>query len=151
MFLERRAVAVVGASAIVVGTGLALAGCGPERIEHDQAVNYTAESLAQELVIRYRALQPSAQVSKLAPGQKVKKSGASKAAVSKKSMGKATKSALPSTIDDVLEDIKSKMTLIKGSSPAETTKKMIETVVADRTLKDADRAALSELVGRLDD
>jgi hypothetical protein len=72
--------------------------------------------------------------------------------VSKKSAEKKTaKKAVSTTIDDVIEDIESKISLIKGSSKVETTKKMIETISADRTLKDADRTTLTELVGRFDD
>jgi hypothetical protein len=36
------------------------AGCGSEPFEVDKAANYTPETLAQELILRYRALKPNA-------------------------------------------------------------------------------------------
>ena len=72
-------------------------------------------------------------------------------AVSKKSAPSATKKQASTTIDDVLEDIGSKIALIKGQSPTETAKKMSETIASDGSLDDSDKIALTELVGRLVD
>ncbi len=153
MSLGRRTVLLASASAFVMTLVMTEPGCSPEPMEHDQSANYTPESLAQELVFRYRSLQPDAQISKLPPRRKsTDKADSARPPVSKKSAEKKTaKKAVSTTIDDVIEDIESKISLIKGSSKVETTKKMIETISADRTLKDADRTTLTELVGRFDD
>ena len=52
---------------------------------------------------------------------------------------KATKKQAPATIDDVLDDIDSKIALVKGTSPAETTKKMNETIASDGSLSDSEK------------
>jgi hypothetical protein len=122
------------------------AGCGSEPFEVDKAANYTPETLAQELILRYRALKPNAKTPGRGPIKK-----ASGAAVSKKSAQPTTKKRGSATIDDVLEDIGSKIALVKGSSPAATTQKMAESITSDSSLSDSDKKALSKLVGRLSD
>ncbi len=125
-------------------------GCNSEPTEFDQAANYTAESLAQELTHRYRALSPTAQTSNVkSRGKKSGTASASKGKPSKKSVTRTTKKAGPATIDDVLDDIEYKMTLVKGSSPAETTKKMSAAISSDSSLPEADKKTLTEYIGRL--
>jgi hypothetical protein len=137
-------------SAVVVSLAVFSGGCGSEPADFDQSANYSAESLAQELIERYRALSPSAQISKAAPRNKQSGPASSaKGTASKKSVTKATKKAAPATIDDVLEDIEMKITLVKGTSRAETTKKMIETIGSDKSLAEADKKVLTESVDRM--
>ena len=142
----RSTVLLAVAAAVVLALPILGAGCGSEQVEVDKAATYTPESLAQELIFRYRALKPDA---KTATRGSVKKSAG--AAVSKKSAPSATKKQASTTIDDVLEDIGSKIALIKGQSPTETAKKMSETIASDGSLGDSDKIALTELVGRLVD
>jgi hypothetical protein len=126
------------------------AGCGSESTEFDKATNYTPESLAQELIFRYRALRPEAQAVK--PRSTKKKSGPPDSSGIKKSeFAPAKEKRAPATLDDVMEDIEHKVTLIKDTGRAETTKKMIETISSDPLLKDGDKKTLTELVGRLAD
>ena len=104
-------------------------GCGSEPAEFDKTAHYTPEALAQELALRYRALNPSAQTSKLGPRKNKLASGSTAAGKpSRKSATKTTKKSGPPSIDDVLDDIEYKITLVKETSPAETTKKMIEAI-----------------------
>lgn len=142
----RSAIVLTVAAVVAFTLPILGAGCGSEPVEVDKAANYTPETLAQELILRYRALKPNAKTPGRGPIKK-----ASGAAVSKKSAQPTTKKRGSATIDDVLEDIGSKIALVKGSSPAATTQKMTETIVSDRSLSDSDKKALSELVGRLAD
>ena len=47
----------------------------------------------------------------------------------------------------MLDDIEYKISLIKETSPAETTKKMIEAIASDSTLADGEKKILTEHVG----
>ena len=146
MVPRRSAIMLTVAAAVVLTLPILGAGCGSEQVEVDKAATYTPDSLAQELILRYRALKPDAKTASRAP---IKKSAGG--AVSKKSAPSATKKQASTTIDDVLEDIGSKIALVTGSSPAATTKKMSETIASDGSLGDSDKKALTELVGRLAD
>jgi hypothetical protein len=141
----RSAIVLTVAAVVAFTLPILGAGCGSESVEVDKAANYTPETLAQELILRYRALKPNAKTPSRGPIKK-----ASGAAVSKKSAPPTTKKR-SATIDDVLEDIGAKIALVNGSSPAATTQKMTETIASDSSLSDSDKKALSELVGRLAD
>jgi hypothetical protein len=142
----RSAIVLTVAAVVAFTLPILGAGCGSESVEVDKAANYTPETLAQELILRYRALKPDAKTPRRGPIKK-----ASGAAVSRKTAPPTTKKRGSATIDDVLEDIGSKIALVKGSSPAATTQKMTETIASDSSLSDSDKKALSELVGRLAD
>jgi hypothetical protein len=66
----------------------------------------------------------------------------SKAEATKKRTG-------PPTIDDVLEDITSKINLIKEAFPAETCRRMIDTISKDSSLTESDKTLLTEKVREL--
>jgi hypothetical protein len=134
------------AAAVVLTLPFLGVGCGSEQVEVDKAANYTPDSLAQELILRYRALKPDAKTASRRP---IKKSAGGE--ISKKSAPSTAKKQGSATIDDVLEDIGSKIAIVKGSSPAETTKKMTEAIASDGSLGDSDKKVLTELVGRLAD
>ena len=146
MVPRRSAIMLTVAATVVITLPILGAGCGSEQVEVDKAATYTPDSLAQELILRYRALKPDAKTASRRP---IKKSAG--AAISKKTAPPTTKKQGSATIDDVLEDIESKIALVKGSSPAETTKKMSETIASDGSLGESDKKALTELVGRLAD
>jgi hypothetical protein len=130
-------------------------GCSSGNLEVDKAALYTPESLASELAFRYLALNAAAKTST----RKVK-SRSDKAAAEKRERG--TKSQTkgggvkktakgPTTIDDVLEDIDSKLDLIKGVSRPEACRKMTDAISKDSSLAEGDKKSLTELVGRLAD
>jgi hypothetical protein len=127
-------------------------GCGPGDLEVDKAALYTPESLASELALRYQALNADAKKSTR------KRSRSDKAAAEKREHGtksqtkgggvkKAAKG--PTTIDDVLEDIDSKLDMIKGVSRPEACRKMTDAISKDSSLTEGDKKSLAELVGRL--
>ena len=55
----------------------------------------------------------------------------------------------PKTIDDVLEDIDSKLGLIKGVSRPEACVKMMDAISKDNSITEGDKKSLNELVDRL--
>ena len=146
MVPRRSAIMLTVTAAVVLTLPILGGGCGSEEVEVDKAATYTPDSLAQELILRYKTLKPSAKTASRAPSKK-----SSGGAVSKKSAPSTTKKQDSPTIDGVLEDIGSKIALVKGTSPAETTKKMSEAIASDGSLGDSDKKALTELVGRLAD
>jgi hypothetical protein len=149
LFPRRSAIVLSIAAVVVIALPILGSGCGSAPTEFDNAANYTPESLAQEVILRYRALSPKA---KTAERRNKKTTVAAQSRISKKAAVTKTKGASgPTTIDNVLDDIESKLTLVKGTTPAETTKKMIETISGDSTLPDADKKALTEYVGRMAD
>ena len=128
MSLTRSAVMLAVAAAVVVALPLLTAGCGSDRSEFDKSVYYTPESLAQELITRYRALSATEQSADHRPSkEKWTTPGPEKGQmVSKKSTTKKRKNSSPAKIDGLLEDIEFKVALITETSPSETTKNMIE-------------------------
>jgi hypothetical protein len=132
-------------------------GCGPASHEVDRSAEYSAESLAQELVFRFRSLVPESRkstravkarskvktVAELETGEKLQKK-ASGGAVTKKRTG-------PPTIDDVLDDIDEKLSSLKGASRSESRRKMIDAISKDVSITAAERNTLTELLGRLAD
>ena len=128
------------------------AGCGSEPTEIDKLANYTPETLAQELILRYRALNPEGKKSNRGPGVKLSEAAiAARDKANLKKKAQMTKKSPSATIDDLLEDIRFKITLIKGMSAAETTKKMMDTISSDSSLPAGEKKSLTVLVGRLAD
>jgi hypothetical protein len=147
---RRSIIVFTSAATLVFALAVLGAGCGSEQAEFDKAAYYTPEALARELILRYRALNPSARTSSRAAGDARSKSAlTSRKNPEKKVITKTTKNRASATIDDVLDDIKYKMTLIPGAAPAETSKKMVETISGDSSLADVDKKTLTEFVGRL--
>ena len=140
------------AAAVVLTLPILGAGCGSEQLDVDKAATYTPDSLAQELILRYRALNPDSRTSTRRPkNKKSKADSAARPDLDKKGAVRTPKKRASATIDEVLDDIDSKVPLVKGSSPSETTKIMSETIASDGSLGDSDKKALTELVGRLAD
>src|SRR5262249_19838960 len=94
-------------------------GCGSGGPGGEQAAQYSAESLAQELLFRYRSLTPETKkastrsrskrirsLAEMENSEKLQKKGGS-VATTKKHSG-------PPTFDDLLDDIETKLSLIKG-------------------------------------
>jgi hypothetical protein len=150
MFSRRGAIMLTVAAAVVGTLSLIGAGCGSGTSEYDKAANYTPEAVAQELILRYRTLSPDGKTPTRGPRKKL--SAAVIAARDKadhKAITRTTKKRGPNTIDDVLDDLECKITLIKETSPAETTKKVIEVISGDRSLNEGEKKTLTELAGRL--
>jgi hypothetical protein len=150
MISVRSVIMLTSAASVVLALSLSSAGCGSQPAEFDNAANYTPESLAQELVVRYRALNADTKKSKRAPARKLSDAAiAARDNADSKKKARTAKTIASTTIDDVLDDMKYKISLIKGTSATETTKKMIETISSDRELADSDKKSLTEHVGRL--
>jgi hypothetical protein len=129
-------------------------GCGPGDLEVDKAALYTPESLASELAFRYVALNADAKKStrKLSRSDKAAAEKREHGTKSQTKGGGVKKAARgPTTIDDVLEDIDSKLDMIKGVSRPEACRKMTEAISKDSSLTEGDKKTLTELVGRLAD
>ena len=130
-------------------------GCGSADLEVNKAALYTPESLASELAFRYQSLNADAKKSTR------KLSRSDKAAAERREHGNKSQTkgggvkkkapAGPKTIDDVLEDIDSKLDLIKGVSRPEACVKMRDAITKDSSLAEGDKKSLSELVDRLAD
>jgi hypothetical protein len=142
----------VRAATFVMGVVLsALApGCGPAVLDVDKAAQYTPESLAQELAFRYGALKPEARKStrKIVSRSKSpdRTAALERARQAEKKGGDAPatkKRAGPQTLDDVLEDVDSKIDIIRTTTRAETCQKMTEALSKERSLTDDDRKVLS--------
>ena len=152
MFPRRSAIELTAPAAMVLILAIVGPGCGGDTPEYDKAATYTPESLAQELIIRYRALNPDSRTFSRRPKNKKSEAGSTvRAELDKKGAVRTPKKRASATIDDVLDDIDSKIALVKGTSPAETTKKMSETIASDGSLSDSEKKTLAELVGRLAD
>jgi hypothetical protein len=152
MFPGRSAIMLLATATLVLILPILGPGCGADVPEYDKAADYTPESLAQELIIRYRTLNPDVRTARRAP--KNKKSGARNTApdeTDKKGAVRTPKKRVTTTIDDVLEDIDTKIELVKGTSPTETLRKMTQTIASDGSLSDSEKKALTDLVDRLAD
>jgi hypothetical protein len=154
----RRSPHRTAAAAVVLGLvqSASSPGCGPGQPEFDKAALYTPESLAQELVLRYGALNAEARKStrKVIPGSKAAKriAAVAQAAQAEKKGGNpeaAKKRTGPQTIDDVLEDIDAKIDKIPGTSRAGTCRQMIEVISKDGSLTEDDKTLLSEKLKEL--
>jgi hypothetical protein len=152
MIVGRSAIMFTTAAAVVLALPVLGAGCGSSPAEFDQTANYTPKALAEELIVRYRALNPDAKTSKSGTTNKISAAAvAARNKADRKAITRTTKKRGPTTIDDVVEDIGYKMVLIRGTPRAETAKQMIETISSDSSLAPSDKKVLSELVGRLTD
>jgi hypothetical protein len=150
--------AVVSAILMVLLAMLGLS-CGPAELDVDQAVHYTPESLASELALRFRQLNPDVKSSTvrykrdpksekdLAERRTRSESGKTKTLASVPARKKQTG---PPTLDDLLADIDGKLDLIRGISRADACKKMVEAISGDSSISDGDKQRLKELLGRLD-
>ena len=96
-------------------------GCG-ESPKFNKDAEYTPESLAQELVFRYKALSPSGKTSKRArrPEKKAVGTKADELSTTKSQTKAATKKELAKTIDDVLDEIEVKTGPGQGHVPVRT-------------------------------
>jgi hypothetical protein len=146
------AVCSVVTAAMLVGVAVSanLAGCAQSTPEVDQAALYSPESLAQELSFRYRALNSKSKTTKTTKnagalpddGTRITKTGVDPKPETKKKTGSLT-------VDDLLEDIDSKVDKIDGLSRSEIYQKMIDTISKDQSLSASDKTALTDLVGQL--
>jgi hypothetical protein len=130
-------------------------GCGPDDFGVDKGALYTPESLASELAIRFRALNPDAKTSKRKGQSRSDKAAAERREHGNKAQTKGggvkKKAQGPMTIDDVLDDIDEKLGLIKGVSRAEACRKMTDAISQDGSLMPDEKHSLEALVGRLAD
>jgi hypothetical protein len=156
-----RLVAIPLAVAATVFCSLSLAvfvpGCGTAAPQVDKAAEYSAETIAQELAFRYKALMPDAKKSTRSPRPRSKSKSVAELESAEKAQKKTAGGAVtkkrtgPPTIDDVLDDIDDKISMLKGTSRSEARKKIIEAIAKDQSLAEEDRQALNALVGRLED
>ncbi len=141
-----RLFAAACAAALVLATAWLAPGCGAPP-EFDKAVEYTPESLAQELALRTKGLAPSARkverkrtsAPKGAPAPGYVPEPETKA----QSKGQ-TKKAEVADLDDILDDIEAKGRSIKGVPAAEVFTKTADAVSQDQTLDAKDRDLLVE-------
>ena len=130
-------------------------GCGPSDLEVDRAARYTPESLASELAIRFRGLDPDARTSRRKSDLISDKAAAERRKHGNKAQtkgGGVKKEARgPMTIDDVLDDIKDKLNLIRDVSRTEACRKMTDAISRDDSLTPDEKNTLGGLVGRLAD
>ncbi|WP_165246829.1 hypothetical protein [Paludisphaera soli] len=141
-----RLFAAACAAALVLATAWLAPGCGTPP-EFDKAVEYTPESLAQELALRTKSLAPSARKADK------KRTSAPKGAAAPgyvaepetKAQSKGqTKKAEVADLDDVLDDIEAKGRSIKALPAAEVFAKTADAVSKDQTLDAKDRDLLVE-------
>ncbi len=130
-------------------------GCGSTEPDVDKAALYTPESLAQELALRFAALNPD--VKKTKTTYKAKPLSA-KAIATRERADQAKKQGQPAvtkkrsgppTIDDLLADIDGKLNLLKGVSRGDACRKMVDAISQDKSLGEADKTTLTEFVNRL--
>jgi hypothetical protein len=146
--------AVVAAAATVIGLAALVPGCGSSSVEVDKSAQYTPESLAAELALRFRALSPAAQATKRTRSARTEKGRTERLARSEQAKNKvlggapAKKKKGPSSspLDDLLDDVENKVSLIPGMSRPEVCRKMVETIATDPSLAQTDREKLKELV-----
>jgi hypothetical protein len=130
-------------------------GCGPEAPEVDKAAQYTPESLAQELAFRYQALTPEAK------NAATRSRGRSKSAKSiaqldgveklqtKNKEAPAQKKGRSQTLDDLIDEVESKLSGIKGVARSDACRQMSETIAKDPALSEADKKLLAEQLKEL--
>jgi predicted RNase H-like nuclease len=157
---ERRGIiaGAVAASMVVVLVVAAVSqGCGPAPVEVDPATRYTPESLAQELIFRFQALNPSAKTSRRAirvnpSAEKARAERLERAVQAEKKggggPGEKKRKGAP-TIDDVIDDVDHKLNLLTGTSRSDACRKMIDAISGESSLTADEKKNLSDLVGRL--
>jgi hypothetical protein len=133
-----------------------MSGCGPADSEVDKSAQYTSESLAEELAFRYRSLKPESKKSTrraVSTAKSAKRAAdLDRARLAEKKGGSAPatkKQTGPPTIDDVMDDIGSKLDKIPGITRAETCRRMAEAVSKDNSLDDGDKRLLAEKLKEL--
>lgn len=130
-------------------------GCGPSDLEVDRAALYTPESLASELAIRFRRLNPDAKRSRRQIESRSDKAAAERRKQGNKAQTKGggvkKESRGPMTIDDVLDDINDKLDLIRDVSRTEACRKMTDAISKDGSLTPDEKKSLGGLVDRLAD
>jgi hypothetical protein len=149
--------ATISLSALLSSSLLAIIpGCGGTELDVDKAALYTPESLAAEFVFGFKALNPETKATaskiKARTGKNQSKPVFSENALKKgKRVGTPKKKETkgPPTLEELVEDVDSKIALIRDSSRSETCRKMTETISNDRTLDDNERKTLTELVTKL--
>jgi hypothetical protein len=106
MIVGRSAIMFTTAAAMILALPVLGAGCGSTPAEYDVAAAYTPGALAEELIVRYRALNSDAKTSKRGTTNKISAAAiAARNKVDRKSITRTTKKRGPTTIDDVIEDI----------------------------------------------
>ena len=147
---------VMGVAPLINLTALALvAGCGAN-LDIDNAALYTPESLAAEFAFSYKALgsetKATASTIKARTSKNRGKLPLSENALKKgkrvESLRK-TEPKAPLTLEELVQDVDTKIGLIKGISRSETCRKMTEAISKDQTLDDNERKSLTELVAKL--
>lgn len=126
--------------ALALAMAWTLAGCGSVA-EHDKAVDYTPESLAQELAFRYRSLADSKK--KVSKGWSKAIAATEREAAAKGRPATATKKAQVENADDMLDEIAAKALKIRSAPPAEIFQKMADAVSRDQSLGEKDRQTLA--------
>ena len=130
--------------ALILACALSAAGCGSSQPAFDASANYTAESLAQEFLFRFKGLNIKP---KRAPAVPKKAKGTPDKAREERVAGKsqdATKAGPVKTLDDLLDDTAAKARLVKGATPAETLRAMAGVVAKTSSVPEADRKILAE-------
>jgi hypothetical protein len=152
--VRRIAMAMAASMASALSLLAMVPGCGPADLEVDKSALYTPESLAAEFAYRFKALGAETKAS--ASTLKFSKKEADRlqrvAAAEKKGLRggpSKKKNAGSPTLEDLLEDVDSKLNLIKGTSRSESCRKMAETIANDRALDDNDRKTVTNLVTKL--
>lgn len=136
-----RPASTLGLAVTLVALAISCAG----EPEFNRETRYTPQTVAQELVFRFKALPVAGKTStkvrkarKSAPAPNAEEKGAVK------SQAKAApKKQLARTVDDLLDDVEAKVGLITGMPRTEALKKVIEAVSVDRTLDPDDRKMLT--------
>lgn len=148
---------VAGSMALTLALAALAPGCSPATLDVDKAALYTPESLAQELVVRFHALNPSAktQSHRLKTNPAADKQRAERLARAEKAEKKgggtpgAKKRQGAPTIDDLIADVNDKLDRIEGTSRAEACKKMRDAISKDNSVTDSERKTLADIVGQL--
>jgi hypothetical protein len=133
-----------------------VSGCGGANLDVDKAALYTPESLAAEFAIGYKALSADTKATAVKIKARTKKDRA-KPVFSENALKKGKRVATtrkketkgPPTLDELVEDVDSKIDLIRDFSRSESCGKMTEAISKDQTLDDNERKTLTELVAKL--
>ena len=126
---------------------LALAGCGDPAPQFDPAVNYSADTLAQEFLFAYKELKTSNGSAIRAKGPKERPEAATKGAAAK---GEAVaKKAEISTLDELIGDTIRKAGSVPGTSTARACRAVVEAVAKDPMVSDVDKKLIAESLGQV--
>ncbi len=131
MTLLRSTFAVIVAATLVTG-------CGDSSTTFDAASTYSPESLARELVFRYKTLNPDRRNVRAARPARKPDAAATKEAKS------ATKEAQATTLDELIRDASTKAESIPNMTPAEAIRKMADEVGKDASIPEADRKTIAD-------